>query len=110
MINDNISKIENKINNSKTLNNDNKAELLKLLNNLKNEISDLYSSHQDDAQSIANFTEITTHEATRTNKKSELMELSRKGLLSSVNEFETSHPKLTEAVNAFAELLSKIGI
>jgi len=110
MIDDIVSKIEKKIKNSPSMKESNKEELLTLLSNLKSEISDLYDNNEDDAQSIANFTEIATHEVARKDRKTHLVELSQKGLVSSVQGLEVSHPGLIKAVNSFAEMLSKIGI
>ena len=110
MIDETIAKIEAKIQKVNSVKDENKKELLNLLGTLKIEISELAKTHAEQAQSIAAFTEVSTHEATRQEKNPELLELSVRGLESSVHGFETSHPQLVEIVNAFCLMLSNMGI
>ena len=110
MIDETIAKIEAKIQKVNSVKDENKQELLNLLGTLKIEISELAKTHAEQAQSIAAFTEVSTHEATRQEKNPELLELSVRGLESSVHGFETSHPQLVEIVNAFCLMLSNMGI
>lgn len=110
MIDEIISKIEAKIQKVNSVKDENKKELLNLLGTLRIEISELEKTHAEEAQSIAAFTEVSTHEATRQEKNPELLELSVRGLKSSVHGFETSHPQLVEIVNAFCLMLSNMGI
>jgi len=109
MIQDTISKIEERLR-AADGGGASKAELLKLLASLKAEIAELSSSHAEQAQSIAGFTAISTHEATRSDRQPELVQLSLKGLSSSVEGFEQSHPKLVQVVNAICNTLSNLGI
>jgi hypothetical protein len=110
MIHDTIGKIEERLRQSDAVRNENKAELLQLLATLKAEVSTLSHTHSDQAQSIAGFTAVSAHEATRTQKDPELMELSIRGLSSSVEGFEESHPKLVQVVNSICTTLSNLGI
>ena len=110
MIDETIAKIEAKIQKANSVKDENKKELLNLLRTLRVEISELSKTHAEEAQSIAAFTEVSTLEATRQEKNPELLELSVRGLESSVHGFETSHPKLVEIVNAFCLMLSNMGI
>lgn len=110
MTNDTISKIEEKIQNSQMIKNENRAELLELLERLRKEINELSKTHLDQAQSIRGFTEISTHEATREEPNPELLSLSVKGLSSSVGGFEGTHPKLVGLVNRLCTVLANMGI
>jgi hypothetical protein len=84
--------------------------LLHLLGTLKSEIASLSKTNEEEARSIAGFTEISTHEATRTQQNPELLDLSLKGLSSSVGGFEKSHPQLVQLVNSISTMLSNLGI
>jgi hypothetical protein len=110
MIDDTIGKIESRIRASEAINADRKRELLDLLAKLKTEVDGLSETHGEDARSIAGFTEVSAHEATREEQNPQLLDLSLQGLRSSVEGFEKSHPKLVQAVNAISNALSNLGI
>ena len=110
MIRDTISKLEDRIREAEAIKGDHREELLRLLANLKSEVSHLSSTHAEQAQSIAGFTAVSTHEAIRESRNPELAELSLKGLSSSVDGFEKSHPQLVEVVNRICTTLSNLGI
>ena len=110
MIRDTISKIEESLRSSASMKDQNRTELLGLLATLKAEVSELSVTDADKAQSIAGFTAVSTHEAMREQKNQELADLSLKGLSSSVQGFEESHPKLVQVVNSICTTLSNLGI
>ena len=110
MINETISKIEERIRVAGKMDDAQKAELLKLLAELKSEMTTLASTHADDARSIAGFTDVSTHEATRGQPRPELVEQSLEGLAASVRGFEESHPRLVQLVNSISTTLSNLGI
>jgi hypothetical protein len=110
MIKDTLSDIEAKIQASDSVSEDRKRELLQMLNALKSEIAALSKTHGEQAQSIAGFTELSAHEATRTEQNPELLNLSLKGLSSSVEGFEKSHPQLVQVVNSISTMLANLGI
>jgi prefoldin subunit 5 len=110
MTQDTISKIEGRIQNSATLSADQRVELLKLLAELRTEITALSKTHQEQAQSIASLAEASAREATSESKNPEQLQHSIGGLQSSVDEFETSHPQLAALVNRIASLLANMGI
>lgn len=110
MIDDTIGKIEARIRSSETIRDDRREELLQLLGTLKAEVQNLSQTHEEQAQSIAAFADVSTHEATRTQQNPELLKLSLEGLGSSVGEFEKSHPRLVQIVNAISNTLSNLGI
>jgi Mg2+ and Co2+ transporter CorA len=110
MIEDTLSKIEAKIESSDAITADRKRELLQLIHTLKNEVASLSKTHGDQAESIAGFAEVSAHEATRPQQNPELLQLSLKGLSSSVTGFEKSHPQLVQIVNAISNTLANLGI
>ena len=110
MVDSTISKIEEIIKGVGTINEENRKELLRLLLDLKAEVSALHKTRIDDAQSIAQFAEISAHETTRTEKNPNLIKASLDGLVSSIEGLEVSYPKLTETVNSIARILSNMGI
>lgn len=110
MIEDTIAKIEARLQSAEAISDSKRQELHALLTKLKAEVAELSKTHADQAESIAGFTERSAHEATRSTQNPELLQLSLKGLASSVEEFERSHPKLVQVVNAISQTLSNIGI
>ena len=110
MIEETVSKIEAKIQGAEAIKDDRKRELLQLLGTLKAEVAQLSKTHGEQAQSIAGFTELSAHEATRSKQNPELLKLSLEGFSSSVEGFEKSHPRLVQIVNAISNTLSNLGI
>ncbi len=110
MIEDTIGKIEANIRNADAINVDRRRELLELLGTLKSEVANLSKTHQEQAQSIAGFAQVSTHEATRSEQNPDLLKLSIEGLKSSVQELEETHPRLVQIVNAISNTLSNLGI
>jgi queuine/archaeosine tRNA-ribosyltransferase len=110
MIHYTIEMIEEKLRNTESLNEESKAELLTLLSKLKTEVADLSITHDEDAESITGFAQLSTHEATRQEQNTELLKLSIEGLGTSVRGFESSHPELVNVVNALCSMLSNLGI
>jgi hypothetical protein len=110
MIEDTIGKIEAKIQSAEAIKEDRRRELVQLLGTLKSEVAALSKTHGEQAESIAGFAEVSTHEATRTEPNPRLLKLSLEGLGSSVSELEKSHPRLVQIVNAISNTLSNLGI
>jgi hypothetical protein len=110
MIRETISEIESRLQNSASLNEETKQELRDLLSKLKAEITELARTDADQARSIAGFADSSAHEATRTDKKPELLQHSLDGLSASVQGFEESHPQLVQLVNRICTTLSNLGI
>jgi hypothetical protein len=98
------------IKNAAAIKDENKNELLNLLSTLKTEVGELSKTHEEHAQSIAGFAEVSAHEATRKKKNPHLIKLSLEGLSSTVEEFEQSHPQLVQIVNSICQALSNMGI
>jgi DNA repair exonuclease SbcCD ATPase subunit len=110
MLQETISNIEGRIRNSGTVDEAQRAELLKLLGQLQGEIAALSKTHQEQAESIASFAQVSAQEATRETRNPETLKHSIGGLESSVGEFEESHPQLTAIVNRIAGMLANMGI
>jgi hypothetical protein len=110
MIQSRIEELEKKIAGTSNVNEETRGELLKLVSEIKREISNLPQDEADQAQSIAGFAVVTAHEAVRAEKNPQLLRLSAEGLRASVNGFENTHPSLVQAVNAFCRTLSNLGI
>jgi len=110
MIQDRLDKIEERLKQSSTVKESEKAELLSLLTTLRTEITGLSHTHHEQAESIAGFAELSASEATRSEKSSALFNLSIEGLASSVQGFEVSHPELVGIINTFCAMLAKLGI
>lgn len=112
MIDETIAKIEKRIRESKpdAARDKDMEDLVALLETLKREVAELSKTHAEHAQSIAGFADVSTHEAIRKDQNPELLKLSLKGLSSSVEGFESSHPELVEIVNRISVMLSNMGI
>jgi len=110
VIKETITQIEERIKEAKSLSGAKKAELLDLLSALKTEVSELSDTHAEHTRSIAGFTDISVHEAIREEKNPQLLKISLEGLSTSVEGFESSHPKLVGIVNSICHILSNIGI
>ncbi|HEY5125052.1 MAG TPA: DUF4404 family protein [Ignavibacteria bacterium] len=105
-----IEKIEEKIRVYNSLKEEDRAELLKLLETLKTEIIEFSEKQGENADSLEGFISASAHEATREQKNPTLLKLAIEGLSASVEGFEESHPKLVENVNNIASMLSNMGI
>jgi Mg2+ and Co2+ transporter CorA len=110
MLEDTIGKIEARIQGADTIKKERRRELLQLLGTLRSEVAELSKTHGEQAQSIAGFADLSTHEATRSEQNPHLLKLSLDGLSSSVTELEESHPRLAQIVNAISNTLSNLGI
>ncbi len=110
MIQETINRIENKIKKTKLMQEENKDELLKLVAELKSEITELSKTHPEHAESIIGFADLSAHEAVRDVRNPHLSKLSSEGLRASVREFEQSHPRLVNIVNVISNTLSNMGI
>jgi hypothetical protein len=110
MLQDTIRMIEERIEGSSSLSGENRAALKELLATLQREVEQLASTHGEQARSITAFTDTSFYEATRKSPNPKLMELSRQGLSASVEEFESSHPKLVTLVNRICTILSNLGV
>ena len=110
MIQETLASIESRITGAESISDERRRELLQLLGTLRAEVSELSKTDHDRAQSIAGFAQVSAHEATRSSRNPELLDLSLKGLGSSVDGFEQSHPRLVHIVNSISHTLANLGI
>jgi Domain of unknown function (DUF4404) len=110
MIDDTIARIEQRLKNAESIKSQTRFELLNLIATLKSEMEGLSSIEEDHARSITGFTDLSTHEATRSEQNPQLLKLSLEGLSKSVDGFETSHPQLVKIVNSICKMLADVGI
>ena len=109
MIQDRIAKLEEKVRSATHIQDETRIELLDILAGLKTEIETLAKTNEEDARSIARFADVSTLEATRPDKRPQLVDAALTGLNSSISTFESTHPSLTQTVNRLATLLSNMG-
>lgn len=110
MIDETILKIEKRLAAADTLTAEQRAELLRLLATLKQEMAALSLSDLDHARSIAGYADLALHEATRVEKKPKLFRHALEGLRSATFEFEQAHPQLVDTVNRICVSLLNLGI
>ena len=110
MIEKTISDIEARIRGTESASPERRQELLQLFATLKTEVAELSKTRAEQADSIAGFTQLSTHEAMRSEQNPQLRELSLQGLRSSVEDLEQSHPRLTQIVSRISKMLSDWGI
>ncbi|MGB7767727.1 MAG: DUF4404 family protein [Verrucomicrobiia bacterium] len=110
MIENTLNEIEAKIRGAGSISEERKRELLQLLGTLKAEVGKLSKTHDEQAQSIANFAQLSTHEATRAQQNPQSLHHSIEGLRSSVEGIEKSHPQLVQIVNNISNTLANLGI
>lgn len=110
MIDDTLRRIEAEILNSRNISEERRTELTQLLTKLREEVGALSQTHGSEARMIAEQTQSSTVEATRSPRDQEQLSRSLRGLASSVEGFEQSHPQLVRIVNSLSQTLSNLGI
>ncbi|MEI8234710.1 MAG: DUF4404 family protein [Verrucomicrobiota bacterium] len=110
MIEDRLKKLEEQIGANGNVPEASREQLLRLLAELRSEIAELPSTHDDAARSIAAFAEASTHEATRHSRRPKLLKAALTGLTGSVEDFETSHPDLAATLNRLSAVLANMGM
>jgi len=110
MLEDTLKRIDDAVRRVESSDSEHKEELLALLSSLKSEIERLSRTHGEQARSIAGFTDVAAHEATRKERSANLLDHSLEGLALSAKDFETSHPQLVDTINRICTMLARIGI
>ncbi len=110
MIDNTLNEIEAKIRGAGSISEERKRELLQLLGTLKSEVGKLSKTHDEQAQSIAGFAQVSAYEATRAQQNPQSLQHSLDGLRSSVEGIEKSHPQLVQIVNNISNMLANLGI
>lgn len=110
MIENRIEAIQSTIESARNIPSDRKAQLLKLVSELKSEVGTLAETHHEEASSIAHFADASAHEAARSKKNPQLADTALQGLRLSIQGLEESNPTIVGIVNRFATALSNMGI
>ena len=110
MSKDTLERIRQRIDSSPNLKVDERSELLGLLVELDDEIGAIPEHLQEEARSVAGYTELAAHEALRLRQSAELQQLTIHALEHSVEDFYQEHPQLARIINRFCNLLSSMGI
>ena len=110
MIDKTVEKIEASLTGSEKISEEKRTELLKLVSELRSEISGLSETDQESALDIARKTHDSTRQATKKDPDNQQFDSSVKDLNSAVSTFEVTHPGLVSTVNAFCNGLADIGI
>jgi len=110
MLDKTISELEERIEKADSITDDERSALLKLIGELKVEITTLSKTHEEEANSIAGFTQIAAHEALRQERNPGLFKIAQDGLDKSVEEFELTHPTLVNTIREISDVLSNLGI
>jgi len=110
MLDKTISELEERIEKADSIRGEDRSALLKLIGELKVEITALSKTHEEEANSIAGFTQVAAHEAMRTDKNAGLFKIAQEGLEKSVEEFELTHPTLVNTIREISDVLSNLGI
>ena len=110
MIEEILSRIDDELQSNSSLSQEKKEEIRGLLNELRDEVLLLQTTHHDDAAHIAAYTGTSVREALRDETSSELLKHSVEGLSLSAGKFEVTHPKLTALINSIGNTLVNIGI
>ena len=109
MIEERIRKIEARIHGTEKLPAETKEELFALLESLRKEIAELPESHASRREHVRSA-EASNHGATPGEHEPQLLETAMDDLRATVEEFEVTHPKLTDTVNRIAMILSNMGM
>ena len=110
MIEKTVVKIEETVAGAAALSDDKRAQLLRLISELKSEITKLSETDEDSAMEIAHKTHTSAHHATQKGSDDHQFASALDDLKSAVDTFEVSHPGLVSTVNAFCNALADLGI
>jgi hypothetical protein len=103
-----IREIKEKLSAESSINDDKKAELMRLLDELGSAMGSVDSTEH--AHEIAGHIKRSTEAVIQEEKDPALIDKAIGDLKDSVTEFEVSHPKLFENVNNISAMLASMGI
>jgi hypothetical protein len=103
-----LQEIKDKLSGDSTLNEEKKAELIGLLDQLESEMGSVESNEH--IENISGHIMRSADEVTKEEKDQDLIDKAISELKDSVTEFEVSHPKLVESVNNISAMLASMGI
>lgn len=109
MLKQTLDKLEENIQDSQTLAQDKKSELLSLVDNMRIELGDFASGHAAQADDIAQQAHTAVRQVLAETEPQQVA-LTSQGLARSIEEFELSHPKLYDVIKAFAIRITGFGV
>jgi chromosome segregation ATPase len=101
-----IEKIRRSVETADHISREKKAELLRLISNLRPAIARASRTHDEHATKVARLVEASAHGATQKEPIEKLLS----ELKEAVEKFEGAHPELVAAVAEYSAFLSAIGI
>jgi Domain of unknown function (DUF4404) len=107
---DSLGQLEARIQETHDLNPQQKAELLRLLADLKGAVAELSKTHEAHAHSLTGVTDTSAQEAAKEERPQHPLRIAMEELSTSVEAFEASHPALVNTVNKISMLLANMGI
>jgi len=110
MLQETLKRIDQIITQSDKLSPSLRQELVDLLSQLRGELQAVERHQAHKAHSIASFAKAAAYESLRDDPDPELVSLSSRGLRRTVEEFEVSHPRLYEVIQAISIRLTGMGV
>jgi hypothetical protein len=110
MISERLAQLESRLQNSATIPEATRQELLGLLAGLKAEVTPLVATHGESARRITGSAEIAVEASIQRGEQPEHAAQAVQGLAASVRQFEATHPRLVAIVDELALTLSNLGI
>ncbi|MCH2206168.1 MAG: DUF4404 family protein [Lentisphaerales bacterium] len=110
MIEEKLNRIEEKIRQAPSMQDENKESVLNLLEDLKEELQSVSREDSERLSSTGSFAEAGTNEVVREGGDKGILDIALNGVRESVKEFEESHPKLVQVMNSICTQLSNSGL
>ena len=110
MIDDILHKMETILKGAKRLPDAKRESLLKLTDELRQELKSVSKTRQEEATTLALLTKLNTYQNLQETQDPNVTEHISKGLSSALTQFEASHPKLVAVIRSISISLSKLGI
>jgi hypothetical protein len=110
MIDETLETLLKRIEDAPSIQTEKKEELLSLLSTLRSEIGELNTTSRTDAETITALTDDSISKVAESEADEDGLLSAADKLKRSVENFEASHPKLFETVNAISTTLSNMGI
>lgn len=110
MIEDKLSRIEDKIRKAPSMQEENKESVLSLIGELKDELQAVSAEDSERLSSTGSFAEAGTNEVVRKDGDKGILDIALNGVRESVKEFEETHPRLVQVINSICTQLSNSGL
>jgi len=105
-----LTKIRTLILNAKNISDPKKKEMLRYVETLDHELTELAKDKQEDAKKIAYYAHLKTEKALGENATDHSEDEITHGFKGAVEEFEISHPKLYQTLQTLSISLSSLGV